>query len=46
MMQHIKSILSELDLPYRVLRLCGGDLGFTAALTYDLKCILPHKKSG
>lgn len=37
MMQHIKSILAELDLPYRVLRLCGGDLGFTAALTYDFE---------
>ena len=37
MMQHIKSILTELDLPYRVLRLCGADLGFTAALTYDFE---------
>ena len=46
MMQHIKSILSELDLPYRVLRLCGGDLGFTAALTYDFEMYSPHKKSG
>lgn len=37
MMQHIKGILVELGLPYRVLRLCGGDLGFTAALTYDFE---------
>ena len=37
MMQHIKEILAELGLPYRVLRLCGGDLGFTAALTYDFE---------
>src|SRR5690606_32150613 len=27
----------ELELPYRILRLCGGDLGFTAALTYDFE---------
>lgn len=37
MVNHIKSILSELGLPYRILRLCGGDLGFTAALTYDFE---------
>ncbi|MBT8300740.1 MAG: serine--tRNA ligase [Maribacter sp.] len=37
MVEHIKSILRELDLPYRILRLCGGDLGFTAALTYDFE---------
>ena len=29
--------LAELELPYRVLRLCGGDLGFTSALTYDFE---------
>ena len=37
MVEHVKTILRELDLPYRVLRLCGGDLGFTAALTYDFE---------
>lgn len=37
MRDHIKEILIELELPYRVLRLCGGDLGFTAALTYDFE---------
>ena len=37
MVEHIKMILQELKLPYRVLRLCGGDLGFTAALTYDFE---------
>jgi seryl-tRNA synthetase len=37
MVDHIKEILRELKLPYRVLRLCGGDLGFTAALTYDFE---------
>jgi seryl-tRNA synthetase len=37
MVEHIKSILSELELPYRILKLCGGDLGFTSALTYDFE---------
>lgn len=37
MVAHVKSILNELELPYRILRLCGGDLGFTAALTYDFE---------
>ena len=37
MMEHVKQILIELEVPYRVLRLCGGDLGFTSALTYDFE---------
>jgi len=37
MVDHIKEILRELKLPFRILRLCGGDLGFTAALTYDFE---------
>ncbi|MGG5486922.1 serine--tRNA ligase [Gaetbulibacter sp. PBL-D1] len=37
MVEHIKTILKELKLPYRILRLCGGDLGFTSALTYDFE---------
>lgn len=37
MVEHIKSILNELKLPYRILRLCGGDMGFTSALTYDFE---------
>jgi seryl-tRNA synthetase len=37
MVEHIKDILADLKLPYRILRLCGGDLGFTAALTYDFE---------
>ena len=37
MVDHVKSILNELGLPYRVLKLCGGDLGFTSALTYDFE---------
>jgi seryl-tRNA synthetase len=37
MVNHVKSILQELNLPYRILRLCGGDIGFTSALTYDFE---------
>ncbi len=37
MVDHVKDILRELKLPYRVLRLCGGDLGFTSVLTYDFE---------
>ena len=37
MVDHIKGILDELELPFRVLRLCGGDLGFTSCLTYDFE---------
>jgi seryl-tRNA synthetase len=37
MVEHVKGILIELKLPYRILRLCGGDLGFTSALTYDFE---------
>jgi seryl-tRNA synthetase len=37
MVDYIKTLLTKLELPYRILRLCGGDLGFTAALTYDFE---------
>jgi seryl-tRNA synthetase len=37
MVEHIKNILRELQLPYRILRLCGGDTGFTSALTFDFE---------
>ncbi|MGB0186749.1 MAG: serine--tRNA ligase [Flavobacteriaceae bacterium] len=37
MVEHVKNILEELKLPYRILRLCSGDLGFTSALTYDFE---------
>lgn len=37
MVDHVKGILQELKLPYRILRLCGGDMGFTSALTYDFE---------
>ncbi|TWR25016.1 serine--tRNA ligase [Mucilaginibacter achroorhodeus] len=34
---HVQGLLQKLGLPYRVLRLCGGDMGFTSALTYDME---------
>ena len=37
MVAHVKTILEDLKLPYRILKLCSGDLGFTAALTYDFE---------
>ncbi|SEI91844.1 seryl-tRNA synthetase [Dyadobacter sp. SG02] len=37
MVEHVKSLLEKLELPYRILRLCGGDMGFTSALTYDFE---------
>lgn len=37
MVEYVKSLLSKLELNYRTLRLCGGDLGFTSALTFDLE---------
>lgn len=37
MVQHTKSLLEKLELQYRVLRLCGGDLGFTSSITYDFE---------
>lgn len=37
MVAHVEGILKKLELPYRILRLCGGDLSFTSALTYDFE---------
>jgi len=37
MVDHVKSILRDLKLPYRILRLCGGDVTFSSALTYDFE---------
>lgn len=37
MLAHVGGLLDKLELPYRILRLCGGDLGFTAALTFDFE---------
>ena len=37
MVDHVKSLLTDLELPFRILRLCGGDMGFTSAMTYDFE---------
>lgn len=37
MVNHVKLLLTDLELPFRILRLCGGDMGFTSALTYDFE---------
>jgi seryl-tRNA synthetase len=37
MVAHVESIIKKLELPYRILRLCGGDMSFTSALTYDFE---------
>ena len=37
MVLHVEKLLQNLQLPYRILRLCGGDMGFTSALTYDFE---------
>jgi seryl-tRNA synthetase len=37
MVEHVKDLLEGLELPYRILRLCGGDMGFTSAITYDFE---------
>jgi seryl-tRNA synthetase len=37
MVEHVKMLLTQLELPFRILRLCGGDMGFTSALTYDFE---------
>lgn len=37
MVQHVSQLLDELELPYRILKLCGGDMSFTSALTFDME---------
>ena len=37
MINHVKNILNELELPYRILKLCGGDLGFASSITFDFE---------
>ncbi len=37
MVNHVKGLLDKLELPYRILRLCAGDMGFTSAITYDFE---------
>lgn len=41
---HAETILQKLELPYRMVKLCGGDLGFSAAITYDLEVWLPGQQ--
>ena len=37
MVDHVESLVAKLELPYRIIRLCGGDMSFTSALTYDFE---------
>ncbi|MBP7505498.1 MAG: serine--tRNA ligase, partial [Prolixibacteraceae bacterium] len=37
MVNYVESLVQKLELPYRIIRLCGGDMGFTSALTYDFE---------
>ena len=37
MVAHVRGLLEKLELPFRILKLCGGDMGFTSSLTYDLE---------
>jgi len=37
MVNHVESLVARLDLPYRIMKLCGGDMSFTSALTYDFE---------
>jgi len=37
MVKHVEALLQSLELPYRILRLCGGDMGFASAITYDFE---------
>jgi seryl-tRNA synthetase len=37
MVNHVENLVSKLELPYRILKLCGGDMSFTSALTYDFE---------
>lgn len=44
MISYVEGLIQELGLPYRILRLCGGDLGFAAAITYDLEVYAPAQQ--
>ena len=44
MKEHIKGIIEKLELPFRIITLCGGDLGFTSALTYDFEIYSPAQE--
>ncbi len=44
MLEHVAGLLGKLELPYRILKLCGGDMGFTSALTYDFEIFSAAQK--
>ena len=44
MVKHVESLVQKLELPYRILRLCGGDMSFTSALTYDFEVFSAAQK--
>ena len=44
MVAHVEALLNSLELPYRILRLCGGDMGFTSAITYDFEVFSAAQK--
>lgn len=44
MVLHVEKIINKLELPYRIVRLCGGDMGFTSALTYDFEVFAAAQK--
>ncbi len=44
MVKHVENLVNELGLPYRILRLCGGDMGFASAITYDFEVFSAAQK--
>ena len=44
MVDHVEKIIQKLELPYRIMKLCGGDMGFTSALTYDFEVFSAAQK--
>ncbi len=44
MLNHVETLLNKLELPYRILKLCGGDMGFASALTYDFEVFSAAQK--
>jgi seryl-tRNA synthetase len=44
MVNHVESLVQKLELPYRIIKLCGGDMSFTSALTYDFEVFAGAQK--
>src|SRR5699024_10225596 len=44
MIEHVKGLMRKLELPFHILRLCGGDMGFTSAMTYDFEVFSAAQK--